>query len=47
MGALSVWHLVMVVGVITVLFGRNVVSSFMADLGKGIRALRDVHNEES
>lgn len=47
MGALSLWHLAMVAGVIALLFGRNVVSGFMADLGKGIRALRDVHKEET
>lgn len=46
MGAMSLWHWVVVVAVVALLFGRNVISSTMADLGKGLRQLRDINKEQ-
>lgn len=46
MGSLSVWHWAIVVGVVVLLFGRNVVSNTMADIGKGIKELRKISHEE-
>lgn len=45
-GAMSLWHWLVVVLVITLLFGRNVISSTMADIGKGLRQLKDIHRED-
>jgi sec-independent protein translocase protein TatA len=42
MGALSIWHILLVVVVFAVLFGgRGKISSLMGDTAKGIRAFRD------
>lgn len=46
LGAISIWHWLVVVLVITVLFGRNVISSTMGDIGQGLRKLRDIQKEE-
>lgn len=46
MGAMSLWHWAVVVLVIAVLFGRNVISSTLEDVGKGLRKLKDIHKEE-
>lgn len=46
MGAMSLWHWVIVVLVIALLFGKNVISSTMADLGKGLRELKNINKEE-
>lgn len=46
MGGFSVWHWVIVVIVILILFGRGRLSSLMGDLGRGMglfkREMRDV-----
>ncbi|WP_352838411.1 twin-arginine translocase TatA/TatE family subunit [Mesorhizobium sp. M0296] len=40
MGALSIWHLAIVLIVIIVLFGRGRISALMGDVGGGIAAFR-------
>lgn len=46
MGAMSLWHWVVVILVVILLFGRGMISSTMADVAKGLRQLRDIHKEE-
>ena len=42
MGALSIWHILLIVAVFAVLFGgRGKISGLMGDTAKGIRAFRD------
>ena len=42
MGALSIWHIALVVVAALLLFGgRGKISSIMGDTAKGIRAFRD------
>ena len=42
MGAISIWHILLVVVVFAVLFGgRGKISGLMGDTAKGIRAFRD------
>lgn len=40
MGAFSFWHILVVVLLIVVLFGRGRISSVMGDLAKGINAFK-------
>lgn len=47
MGAMSLWHWIVVILVITLLFGRNVISSTMADVAKGLKQLKDIHKEDA
>jgi sec-independent protein translocase protein TatA len=48
MGAFSAWHWIIVVVVIVLLFGgRGRISGLMADLGQGIKSLRDVHKDDA
>lgn len=46
MGAMSLWHWIVVILVIILLFGRGMISSTMEDVAKGIRKLKDIHKEE-
>jgi sec-independent protein translocase protein TatA len=46
-GAMSLWHWVVVIAVITLLFGRGMISSTMEDVAKGLRKLRDINKEET
>jgi len=42
MGAISIWHILLVVVVFAVLFGgRGKISGLMGDTAKGIRAFRE------
>lgn len=42
MGALSIWHILLIVVAALLLFGgRGKISSIMGDTAKGIRAFRD------
>lgn len=42
MGALSIWHIALIVVVFALLFGgRGKISSLMGDTAKGIRAFRE------
>jgi sec-independent protein translocase protein TatA len=49
MGAFSIWHVLLVVAVLLVLFGgRGKISGIMGDTAKGIRAFREgLKGEES
>jgi sec-independent protein translocase protein TatA len=49
MGALSIWHILLIVVVAALLFGgRGKISGLMGDTAKGIRAFRDgLKGEES
>ncbi len=42
MGGLSIWHIILIVVVVAVVFGgRGKLSSIMGDAAKGIRAFKD------
>lgn len=45
-GAMSLWHWIVVVLVIILLFGRGMISSTMEDVAKGLRKLKDIHKDE-
>lgn len=49
MGALSIWHILLIAAVFLVLFGgRGKISGIMGDTAKGIRAFREgLKGEES
>ena len=40
MGGLSIWHWIVVVVVVLLLFGRGKVSELMGDMAKGIKAFK-------
>lgn len=40
MGTLSIWHWLVVLAVVMILFGRGRISALMSDVGKGIGSLR-------
>lgn len=40
MGGASIWHWVMVGGVVMLLFGRGKISEMMGDVAKGIKAFK-------
>lgn len=46
MGGLSIWHWLIVLAVVLILFGRGRVSEIMGDFGKGIKSFKDGMNEE-
>jgi sec-independent protein translocase protein TatA len=41
MGGLSIWHILIVVALIVLLFGRGKISSLMGDLAHGIKNFRE------
>jgi sec-independent protein translocase protein TatA len=41
MGALSIWHILLIVLAALLLFGGNKLSNLMGDAAKGIRAFKD------
>ena len=45
MGGLSIWHWVIVLLVVLVLFGRGRISEIMGDFGKGIKSFKEGVNE--
>ncbi len=46
MGALSIWHIIILAGVAVLLFGgRGKISDLMGDVAKGIRSFRKGLNE--
>ena len=48
MGALSIWHILILAVVALVLFGgRGKISDLMGDVGKGIKSFRQGLNEPS
>lgn len=40
MGGLSIWHWIIVVMVVLLLFGRGKISEMMGDMAKGIKAFK-------
>ena len=40
MGSFSIWHWIIVLGLILVLFGRGKVSELMGDVAKGIKSFK-------
>lgn len=46
MGAMSIWHWIVVVGIVVLLFGRHKVSDLMGDVAKGIKDFRKGISEE-
>jgi sec-independent protein translocase protein TatA len=40
MGGLSIWHWVVVIAVVLLLFGRNKISDLMGDVAQGIKAFK-------
>ncbi len=41
MGAFSIWHLIIILVIVLVLFGAGKLPRVMADVGKGIKSLKD------
>ena len=40
MGSLSIWHWIIVIAVVLLLFGRNKISDLMGDVAQGIKAFK-------
>ncbi|MET1755242.1 twin-arginine translocase TatA/TatE family subunit [Novosphingobium sp. RD2P27] len=47
MGGLSLWHWIIVLLVVLILFGRGRISEIMGDFGKGIKSFKEGINDES
>ena len=47
MGSFSIWHWLIVLLVVLVLFGRGRVSDIMGDFGKGIKSFKEGMSEEA
>lgn len=46
MGSFSIWHWIIVILVIIVLFGRNKISSVMTDVAKGLKSFKKELNDD-
>ena len=46
MGAFSIWHWVIVLVIILLLFGKNKIPSLMGDMAKGIKAFKTGMKED-
>lgn len=46
MGSLSIWHWVIVIGVVLLLFGRGKISELMGDVAQGIKAFKKGMSED-
>ena len=46
MGSMSIWHWVIVIGVVLLLFGRGKISELMGDVAQGIKAFKKGMQEE-
>jgi len=46
MGSFSIWHWLIVLVIVLVLFGRGRISEVMGDFGKGIKSFKDGINED-
>ena len=40
MGSLSIWHWIILIGVVLLLFGRGKISELMGDVAQGIKAFK-------
>ena len=46
MGSLSIWHWIVVIAVVLLLFGRNKISDLMGDVAQGIKAFKKGMSED-
>jgi sec-independent protein translocase protein TatA len=46
MGELSIWHWLVVIAVVMLLFGRGKMSGLMGDLAQGIKAFKKTMSED-
>lgn len=46
MGSFSIWHWLIVLVIVLVLFGRGRVAEIMGDFGKGIKSFKEGMNDE-
>jgi sec-independent protein translocase protein TatA len=46
MGSLSIWHWIIVIGVVLLLFGRGKISELMGDVAQGIKAFKKGMSDE-
>ena len=46
MGGLSIWHWIIVIGVVLLLFGRGKISELMGDMAQGIKAFKKGMSED-
>jgi sec-independent protein translocase protein TatA len=46
MGSMSIWHWIVVIGVVLLLFGRGKISELMGDVAQGIKAFKKGMTEE-
>jgi sec-independent protein translocase protein TatA len=46
MGSMSVWHWIIVIAVVLLLFGRGKISELMGDVAQGIKAFKKGMTEE-
>ena len=46
MGTFSIWHWVIVLAIILLLFGKNKIPSLMGDMAKGIKAFKSGMKED-
>ena len=46
MGSLSIWHWIVVIAVVLLLFGRGKISDLMGDVAKGIKAFKQVMQDD-
>jgi len=47
MGGLSVWHWIVVIAVVLLLFGRGKISELMGDVAQGIKAFKKGMSDET
>ena len=46
MGSMSMWHWIIVIGVVLLLFGRGKISELMGDVAQGIKAFKKGMSDE-
>ena len=46
MGSMSIWHWIVVIGVVLLLFGRGKMSELMGDVAQGIKAFKKGMSED-
>ena len=46
MGSFSIWHWIVVIGVVLLLFGRGKISDLMGDMAQGIKAFKKGMKDE-
>ncbi len=46
MGSLSIWHWIIVIGVVLLVFGRGKISELMGDVAQGIKAFKKGMQED-